>query len=84
MVDLHTFEKNILIIGLTTPLADCLAAVRGRRDSIGDERELNPKNTENRVRSSTRAMARLKEAGVNTVELDREAAFKRVCKEFGV
>lgn len=83
-VDLFKQEKRFLIIGLNTPLEDCLQAVRQRRDASGDERELNPKNTSNRVRAIMRAMERLKRAGVKTVWLDREAALRRVCKELGL
>ena len=47
------------IIFLTTPVETCLERVRGRRKEAGNEKELNPANTTNRVAVIERARLKL-------------------------
>lgn len=74
-----TGQPPLVVIGLTTPVEECLAAVRGRREARGDARELNPKNTVDRARRQLGVWKRLRAAGVAVEEHDRAAAFARVC-----
>jgi hypothetical protein len=76
--------SNLLVIGLTTPLPECLAGIQSRRDERGDERELNPKNTEARAKRLQSAYARLKDAGVRVEKASREDAFHMCLKELGL
>lgn len=71
--------SQLIVIGLITPLVDCLAAIRARREERGDTKPLNPKNTTGRFNSQKNIQARLKDAGVTVERLDREAAFLRCC-----
>ena len=71
------------VILLTTPVEDCIAAIRSRREdkasAAGKIAEpLNEKNTRNRYESHKRICGRLQDAGVKVSRLDREAAFQQV------
>jgi hypothetical protein len=65
---------TLTVIGLTTPLSECLAAIEQRRLERGDERTLDPTNTQNRYRSCARRLERLHAGGVNVLRLNREEA----------
>jgi hypothetical protein len=52
------------VVFLTTPLEQCLAQIAKRRAEAGNDKPVNPKNTENRVRTIERARVRLLEKGV--------------------
>jgi hypothetical protein len=67
------------VILLTTPIEECLAAVRSRREARGDARLLNEKNTRDRARRQLGIRDRLRAGGVEVEELDREAALARCC-----
>jgi predicted kinase len=69
--------ENFLVIVLTTPLDECLKGIQMRRDARGDERPLNPKNTENRSKRVKQIALRLKDAGVKVEYHDRESAYRR-------
>lgn len=84
-VALHNqFPGQLTVIGLTTPLEECLAGVQSRRDARGKTEPLNPKNTEDRYRRVLRSLDRLEEAGVSVLRLDREEALKVTLNIFGV
>lgn len=68
------------IIFLSTPLEECLAAVNARRAAKGITEPVPRKNTEDKFREMQRIRGRLKDAGVATHSLDREAAFVKVCE----
>ena len=51
-------------IFLTTPLDTCLAQIKQRREAVGNDKELNPANTSNRVATIERARVKLVQAGV--------------------
>lgn len=76
---LHKDGLPLLVIGLDTPLADCLAGVQARRDARGDVRPLNPANTISKLNSLPGQMRRLKAEGVDFRLLNREAAFAACC-----
>lgn len=77
-------ERAVIVVRLTTPMSDCLAAIQARRDERGDDRELNPTNTISRDhRLRTSMLPRLREGGVNVVELDREGAYQFVVVKLG-
>lgn len=72
-------EDRLHVIRLTTPIEECLAAVRARREARGEERPLNEKNTRGRHETQVRVAGRLRAAGVAVEELSREAAYQRCC-----
>jgi len=71
------------IIFLTTPVEQCLADIRARREARGNVKPLSEKNTVQRVDSLKRVYDRLRTSqapGIKVYRLDREEAFLR-CKE---
>lgn len=67
---------RVIVIALDTNISECLTGIQSRRDTRGDARELNPKNTierDKRLRKSM--MPRLKDAGVETHWMPRQEAF---------
>lgn len=66
------------VINIITPIEDCLAGIQQRRDARGDVRPLKPDNTVNRVRTINRACAKLRDAGMEVYEADRERASQLV------
>lgn len=73
-LDLLSEGRDIRVINLTTPLEDCLEAVRQRRVARGADPEFNTTNTEAKFNLIERANTRLREAGVEVHDVDREAA----------
>lgn len=73
-----------LIVGLTTPIEECLAGIQQRRDGRGDTRPLNPNNTVNRARSQERALDKLLGMGFKVERLGREEALARIRMVLGV
>jgi hypothetical protein len=73
----------LTVIRLTTPIEVCLEGIQSRRDKRGDTRVLNPKNTIARDKSVKRNCDRLREAGVEVLDLDREQAFATILQRFG-
>lgn len=81
------FNKTIapmLVICLTTPLAECLRGIQARRDARGETKPLNPLNTENRAKRVLNSARRLREGGVEVLSLDREAALAEVLKRLRI
>lgn len=66
----------VTVVVLTTPLEDCVQAVRDRRAARGEEKELDPKNVVREFQSVISSTKRLKSSGVEIVHLDREAAYE--------
>lgn len=56
-------RDTVRAIFLATPLPVCLERIKGRRMARGNDKPLNPKNTENRVATIERARARLENMG---------------------
>lgn len=67
------------VILLSTPVEECLAAIRARRAVAGNEKPLSEKNTRERAKRQEGIRGRLRDAGVSVERLDREAAYLRVC-----
>lgn len=82
-IELHR-SFPLLVIFLNTPLAECLKGIQLRRDERGDERTLNPKNTESRMKRCQSHYSKLRDAGVECLKLDREAAYLEVRKRLNV
>jgi hypothetical protein len=61
--------QSLKVIFLNTPLETCLQRVQGRRAAKGNDKPLNPKNTSNRVRTITRARAKLELEGIECFSL---------------
>lgn len=68
------------VIFLTTPIDTCVAGIQQRRTDRGDERPLNPKNTQSKYVQCSKTYVRLqREApGVHLHKLDRDAALAKV------
>lgn len=56
--------KNPKVYFLTTPLETCLKQIKSRRLEVGNDKPLNPANTENRVGVIERARGKLESLGV--------------------
>lgn len=83
-VELNRSEK-VIVIALSTPLQECLAGIQSRRDTRGDDRPLNPKNTTSRADRLKRSiMPRLKDAGIETHWLSRQEALDFIVERLGV
>lgn len=77
------YKADFQVVALDTPIDVCLAGIQSRRDTKGDARPLNPKNTISRAKSVDRNMIKLAEAGVMTWTLSRETAPDTILKWFG-
>jgi len=72
------------IIALTTPIEDCLAAIRDRRAARGDDRPLDEKNTRERARRVESGLRKMEASGAKVYRLDREGAFLKVKELLGL
>lgn len=72
------------VIALTTPIEECLTAIRNRRTARGETKPLNEKNTRQRYERCLRGLTRLRDAGVAVEKLDRDAAYARVKELLGL
>lgn len=77
-------SEKLVVIHLTTPIDECLAAIRERRARRGNSNPLSEKNTRARVATIERACARLRAAGVQVEDHDRTSALARVRSLLGV
>lgn len=73
-------DCDFYVIALTTPVDDCVAAIKARRDARGDARPFNDGNTRQWAIRCERGLVRLMEAGVRVERLDRQAAYLRCCE----
>ncbi len=71
------------ILRLSTSMDDCVASVQSRRDARGDDRPLNPKNTLLKDKAVASTCRKLKEAGLNMLEVDRNAALQEALDALG-
>lgn len=69
---------KVVAVTLTTPLEECLEAVRERRLARGNTKPLNPFNTTSKYKGIHRADSRLLYMGVSVHKVDREAAFQKL------
>lgn len=74
---------GLRVIFLTTPLERCLSQIKQRRLEVGNEKELNPKNTTNRMRVIERAHSKLTEAGIITRRASSDQAVGIILKWLG-
>jgi len=77
------------VIFLSTPLEQCLADIRARREARGNVKPLSEANTANRVRAMTSAYNRLKQSlavapGLRLYQMDREEAYVKCCELLGL
>ena len=82
--DLKKVGSKLVVISLTTPIEDCLAGIRARKEARGDEKPLNEKNTRDRMKRQENILHRLKQAGVQVVKLGRDDALEYVLRVLGV
>jgi hypothetical protein len=76
--------QELRVILLTTPVEQCLADIRARRERAGNVRPLNESNTRGRVAAIQRACVRLAQSGVPVERLGREEAFLRCAELLGL
>lgn len=75
---------QIRVIGLTTSLAQCLAAINARRRAKNvDAEDVDPANTISKMKAVPATLARCREAGIQVKEADREEAWIWTAKIFG-
>lgn len=55
---------DLRVLYLSTPLKRCIRQIESRRKSAGNDKPLNPANTENRVYVIERSRVKLRDAGV--------------------
>jgi len=77
------------VILLTTPLEQCLADIRARREARGNVKPLNETITANRVRSLENAFFRLRQSapdnpGLKLYKLGREEAYEKCLELLGL
>lgn len=77
----NSYRHKLLVIGLDTPLEQCLTSVMERRARRGKTDPLNPKNTTAKFKALIPQRARFKDAGIDFRLLNRESAFL-ACLEF--
>jgi hypothetical protein len=66
--------EEVRCVFLTTPLDTCLAQIGERRKAAGNESDVNPLNTTNRVATIARARTKLDAAGVTCVRASARQA----------
>jgi hypothetical protein len=82
-IQLHKDGLKLLVIGLTTPLQDCIASVQARRDAKAAARgkessPLDPGNTKSKHRAVLLQEPKFRSVGIDFRWLDREAALVAV------
>lgn len=58
---------DLKVLYLVTPLEQCLAQIKSRREGVGNDKPVNPKNTANRIEVIERSRVKLLELGVRCV-----------------
>lgn len=61
------FGPQAVMAYMATPIDECLARIRKRREDRGDYRTLNTKNTEGKYRSVVRHRGKVESAGIQRV-----------------
>ena len=72
--------KDLRVIFLHVDVEQCLANIRKRRAEVGNEKELNEKNTRGRVPTIERARVKLNQAGVPCYRLTGDQAVKQILR----
>lgn len=76
--ELHTLGLPLTVISLDTPLQVCLDGITQRRQEKGNEKPVNPKNTESKFKAVVKTTRDLAAQGVDCHTLNREDALKKV------
>lgn len=77
-------KAPVTCIFLNTPIELCLSSVNERRRAKDPTKEdVNPKNTQNKHRSTQSTMRKLQAAGVNCLSLSREEAYTYLQEALG-
>lgn len=78
-------QYPMLIIGLDVPVDLCLESVNMRRRAKKPDAEpVNPKGTQSKHRTNSRAMAKFIALGLPAEWHSRESAYTRICEELGI
>jgi hypothetical protein len=82
--ELHAQGQKLLVIGLSTPLEDCVAGVRARREARGDTKPFDPAKTLiPKMKTMPNQQKRLLALGVDFRLLGREDGMKAVLEYLG-
>jgi energy-coupling factor transporter ATP-binding protein EcfA2 len=78
-------RKDLLVIGLNTPLDVCVAGINERRRRKKPDAEaVDPANTEAKHRGTVSYMEKLRAAGIQAEWHNRETAYKRLIEVLGL
>lgn len=77
-------RPDAVVIQLTTSLEVCVASIQNRRTERGDERPLNPRNTQQKYKQVPQVCERLRNAQVRVEQFTRESALEFLRDELGV
>lgn len=73
-------DYGLVVLYLTTPSEECLVRIKQRRSAVGNEKELNPSNTLNRVAIIEKSRVKLKEKNVKCIRTSSDQAFSKLMK----
>lgn len=71
------FGDDFQVLLLDTPLGQCIANIQARRAGRGNDKPVNPKNTESKYKGVKSVCRRLVESGVRVYEGDFDTCFAR-------
>lgn len=77
-------KHRLLVVGLTTPIEQCIASIQARRDARGDERPLSFKNTTQKFKALITQRQHFRANGVDFRPLDRVAAMAACFDHLGL
>lgn len=82
--DLKRVGSRLVVVYLNTPIEECLAGIRARREAGGNEKPLSEKNTRDRMARQVKILQRLRDAGVEVKRLSRDEGLTEVRRLLGV
>jgi len=81
-IGLSQETPEFVVIGLTTPIDQCCANIRKRREAGGNDKPLNEKNTRTRYERDKKHLEKLKSAGLDVRTLVYEDALDTIKRLF--
>ena len=68
-------RRNASVLFMDTPVDECIRRITKRRKARGEERPVNPKNTELKYRTCMASVCKFQELGVRTEMLSHRGSF---------
>lgn len=87
LIQLHQEGIQVRVVGLTTPMEECLAGIRDRRKRKGGSKAMEPfaesvfKNAASKEKGTESCLRKMEAAGVMVHRLSREDALRYVCQQ---